>query len=261
MSSLVIDVGNFRIKGAFFENDRIASRFALPAKDHVPFDTLKSILKSRKFDSTLIASVNSGAEKQLVAFFKEEKLPYQILDFKKVKLVLDVEEPEQLGHDRIANCYGALSRFPESDCIIVDIGTAVTFDFVKRRGIYIGGAIYPGPEIGAKALAEFTNKLPLVTMGKPVDAIAKSTTTHIQSGLYWGLLGAIERIVDEMRLGSDSPSSIKIIATGGKTSALDENNTQFLLNLAEIVDLIDPDLTLIGIYEILKEQKRGELSL
>lgn len=255
MAHLVLDIGNFRIKGAFFSQNDLEGRFDFPVSE---YGTLRALLKRRTFESSLILSVNPPIEEKVRALFLEEKMPYQLLDPKKIKIRLDVDEPQQLGQDRIANAYGALVHFPVSDCIIVDIGAAVTFDFVRKEGSYSGGAIYPGPEIGAKGLVEFASKLPLVPFEKPAEPIAKTTAAHIQSGLYWGLLGAIERIVDEMRLETASPSSIKVIATGGKTR-IDETDVEpksaFIEDLKELVDLIDPDLTLKGIYEILKEQK------
>lgn len=251
MTHLVLDIGNFRVKGAYFEQGRIIGRFIFPVKD-LPLEKLKSILQSKKFTTCLVASVNGPVEQKIKAVFLEEKWPYRLLNFKEIKAHLEVDEPEQLGHDRIANIYGALYHFPQNDCIVVDIGTAVTFDFIRKEGSYIGGAIYPGPELGAKALAEFTDKLPLVPVEKPPEPIAKTTRTHIQSGLYWGLLGAIERIVDEMRLELPSPSSIKVIATGGKTR-IEEAPSEFIEDLKELVDFIDPDLTLRGLHEISRE--------
>src|SRR5258708_5840048 len=124
---LVLDIGHFRIKGAFFRQGAIEGRFDFPVAEYA---TLKQGLKRRPFDQALIVSANREVEEKVSALFLEEKWPYLLLDLKKIKIRLDVEEPEQLGQDRIANAYGALAHFPTSDCIIVDIGAAVTFDFV-----------------------------------------------------------------------------------------------------------------------------------
>ncbi len=256
MTHLVLEIGNFRIKGAFFSNNKLEDTFYLYVNE--PFEQpLKAMLKSRSFDASLIAAVNAPIETQVISFFEKEKLPFLRLKPKEVKVVLDVAEPEALGPDRIANVYGALNRFPQNDCIVVDLGTAVTFDCISKVGHYIGGAIYPGPAIGAKALAEYTDKLPLITPTKPKSPLGKTTETHIQSGLYWGLLGAIERITDELRLIAPSPSSVKILATGGGTRLDDSSKSptkmEFVEDLKELVDFIDPHLTLIGLHEILKE--------
>lgn len=248
---LVLDIGNFRVKGAFFDGDRVVSQFSVPYDSAV----LKGILTSYKSEATLISSVNLAGQTQVKELFDALNIPFNLLDFSKVGVKLDVEEPEQVGHDRIANVYGALFRFPQNDCIVVDLGTAVTFDYVGCDGSYKGGAIYPGIDIGAKALHQYTSLLPEVELEKPPFPVAKTTKTHIQSGLYWGLLGAIERITFEMRSLSASPSDVKVIATGG---FLNRNNLeQFPQDVGDLVDLIDPSLTLIGLHEMMKEKKQN----
>lgn len=242
MPNLVLDIGNFRITGAFFDNNQLASRFALPVKDQNLHENLKAILKRYKFGDSLIASSNEVAEKKVEALFMEEQWPFMLLDRKKIGLSLEVDEPLGVDLERLANCYGALFHFPGSDSIVVTIKTAITFDFIKRNGVYIGGAVYPLPKTE-------------VELQKPAEPIGKTALLEIQSGLYWGVLGAIERIVDEMRLTTPSPSSIKVIATGEKL--IEGENSALISDLKELVDLIDSDLTLKGIHEILKEQKQG----
>lgn len=258
MIHLVLDIGNFRIKGAFFEEDHLLKDFVLAANPF-PEAPLRHILQEKKFQDCLIASVNAPVEKLTSALLEKEKLPFRMLKISELRVHLNVDEPDQVGLDRIANVYGALFHFPQNDCIVVDIGTVVTFDLVQKNGSYLGGAIYPGPNIGAKALANYTDKLPLVTFDKPPSALGKTTQTHIQSGLYFGLLGAIERIVSELSLTANSPSSVKIIATGGATR-MDETNPnpskiEFVDDLKELVDFINPQLTLIGLHEMFKEIK------
>ena len=248
---LVLDIGNFRVKGAFFDGDRVVSQFSVPYDMNV----LKGILTSYKSDATLISSVNLKGQLLVKELLDTLNIPFNLLDFTKVGIKLDVDEPEQVGHDRIANVYGALSHFPQFDCIVVDIGTAVTFDYAGCDGSYKGGAIYPGVDIGAKALHQYTSLLPEVEVVKPPFPVAKTTVTHIQSGLYWGLLGAIERITFEMRNLSSNPSDVKIIATGGFLRK--GNLEQFPQDVSDLVDLIDPSLTLIGLHEIMKEKKQN----
>lgn len=241
---LVLDIGNFRLKGALFETDRLVDAFACELKE----ENLKFPLA----ESVLISSVNPQFEPTVCKALGD--IPYEILDFSKLNVMLDVEKPEEVGHDRIANVYGALYHFPQNDCIVVDLGTTVTFDYVSCAGGFLGGAIYPGMHIAAKALAKHTSKLPEAKVAKPPKAVAKSTETNIQSGLYFGLLGAVERVTFEMRTSSENPSNVKVIATGGLLHQLDG----FEEDLNDLVDLIDPHLTLVGIHEIMKENKKND---
>lgn len=244
---LILDIGNFRIKGASFQEDEITSFFVIPPESK----QLEKVLEGKTFDRCLVSSVNAPAMDAVKQVLTAKNLPFEMLDYSTIKIDLDVDEPESVGHDRIANVYGALFRFPQNDCIVVDIGTAVTFDYVGATGSFSGGAIYPGIDIGAKALAEYTDKLPEVKIAIPETAIAKTTESNIQSGLYYGLLGAIERITFEMRSTASNPSDVKVLATGGLLGRLGED---FVKDLSDIVDLIDPALTLIGIHEIMKEK-------
>jgi pantothenate kinase type III len=118
--------------------------------------------------------------------------------------------------------------------------------------------IYPGAELCAKALTGHTDKLPLVVPLKPPSPLGTDMQTHIQSGLYYGQLGAIECLIAELAAMTESPSSVKVIATGGGTLVEDaympDLKTAFVADLKEIVDCIDPHLTLFGLHEILKEQ-------
>jgi type III pantothenate kinase len=253
---IVLDIGTSQLKGAFFQEGRLKDYFSLSAQP-VPLERLKTILKGKDLASVLLSSVNSVAEQDVKELLQDEKIPFYSLDFKDLNIVLDIDEPQALGHDRIANIYGALFHFPHNDCIIVDIGNTVTFDYAAKEGRYIGGAIYPGIAISIKVLTNHATKLPILNAEKPTSPLGKTTEAHIQSGIYYGLLGAIERIVAEMRSTSPSPSSIQIIATGEATE-IDEANTctekmLFIEDLKEIVDFIDPHLTLVGLHEILKE--------
>lgn len=242
---LVLDIGNSRIKGGFFQEKTLVESFAVPSASK---EQWISHFERHALERTLISSVNAQAEEMMKDYLGQKKIGYQLLHYQDVKMALDVDEPEQLGHDRIANAYGALAHFPINDCIIVDIGTAITVDFVAKEGHYLGGMIYIGPSLCAKALADYTDKLPLVDFEKPETVLAKTTKTHLQSGIYYGQLGAIERMIAEIRSNVPSPSSVKVIATGGATLS-----EVFKEDLKELVDVINPHLTLIGLHEILEE--------
>ncbi len=240
---LVLDIGNSRIKGGIFEGKKLLEFFASNKEEFVRF------LEGKQIQNVLVSSVNSKAEEGIKKYLEQQKIKTRFLDYSKLKLVLDVDEPEAVGQDRIANAYGALVRFPLNDCIVVDIGTAITVDFIVKEGRYMGGMIYAGAEACAKALADYTDKLPLATLKKPDSALAKTTMTHLQAGIYYGQLGAIERMIAELRAAALSPSSVKVIATGGQA----ENE-----DLRDFVDFIDPHLTIVGLREILEETQNKD---
>lgn len=256
MLDLVLDIGNSRVKGALFEGKTLVDSFSFPTQ-LASRDQLVHFLEGKAIAKALISSVNSKAETGVKNYLEQNRINHRFLDFKTLKMIFDVDEPEQLGHDRIANAYGALARFSINDCIVVDIGTAITLDFVAKEGRYLGGMIYLGANLCAKALSEYTDKLPLISPQKPSSALAKTTVTHLQSGIYYGQLGAIERMIAELRLSAVSPSSVKIIATGGATTN-EPSNAPFIEDLRELVDFIDPHLTLVGLHEILTETIQKE---
>lgn len=239
---LVIDIGNSRTKGALFEGKQLVEAF----------DWKQAPLQGKSIQTAFISSVNAKADEEIKKQLEQLKIPYQFLNNSTLRLVLEVDEPQALGADRIANAYGALSRFPINDCIVIDVGTAITADFIIKEGRYLGGMIYPGGTLCAKSLHDYTDKLPLVTLKKPESALAKTTETHLQAGIYYGQLGAIERMIAELRLSAVSPSSVKVIATGGALQA----DLEFAEDLKDLVDQIDPHLTLLGLHEILIEQRK-----
>jgi type III pantothenate kinase len=255
--TLVIDIGNVRVKGALFEDDNLVYHFAFAA---FPFSkaTFTGHIRGKPIQRAFISSVNNQLEMHIKTSLQEANIPCEFLNYAELQLKLEVEKPEELGHDRIANAYGALSRFPLNDCIIVDIGTAVTCDLVSKDGRYLGGMLYPGAELCARILTEHTENLPLVMPIKPDAVLGNSNEAHIQSGIYYGQLGALERMIAEIATTTGSASSVKIIATGGATHTEDTEssaaNAIFLEDLKELVDVIDPNLTLVGLHEILKEQ-------
>jgi type III pantothenate kinase len=141
----------------------------------------------------------------------------------------------------------AVAAFEEygGPCIVVDFGTATTFDAISAQGEYLGGAICPGIGISAEALFQRAAKLPRVEITRPKAVIGRTTVHSMQSGLYFGYLGLVEGLVDRMR--HELGGSPKVIATGGLAN--------LLLAGSSIVDRVDPLLTLTGL-RILFERNR-----
>jgi type III pantothenate kinase len=154
-------------------------------------------------------------------------------------LVIQVENPKEVGADRIVNAVGALAEYG-GPLIVVDFGTATTIDAITAQSEYIGGVIVPGIQISADALFEKCAKLPRIEIAKPPSVIGKDTVAHMRSGLTYGYAdlvdGLIGRVIGEM---GGSP---QVIATGGFAS--------LIAGIAKRIDRIDPMLTLKGLRAV-----------
>src|SRR5918994_3667987 len=151
------------------------------------------------------------------------------------------EPPSDVGADRIVDAVAALSKYG-APCIVVDFGTATTFDAIDKEGRYVGGAITPGIMISSDALFERTAKLPRVDIRRPQRVIGTSTVTAMQSGLYHGFVGLVDGVLRTMR--QELGGSPRVIATGGLASLIATGS--------EFIELVDETLTLEGlrlIYE------------
>lgn len=150
-----------------------------------------------------------------------------------------VDQGTTVGPDRLVNTVGAYDQFG-GDLIVVDFGTATTFDVVDQDGAYIGGVIAPGVNLSLRALHERAAALPHIDVAKPDHVIGTNTVACMQSGIFWGYVGLVEGICNQIK--AEHPRPMKIISTGG-LSTLFERGTN-------VIDHIDLDLTLHGLYLI-----------
>ena len=149
---------------------------------------------------------------------------------------ISVDNPEDVGADRLLNALAAYHHFQQS-IIVIDFGTATTFDVVSDQGAYMGGAIAPGINLSIEALHQAAARLPRIGIGRPQAVIGRGTVSAMQSGIYWGYIGLIEGLVARIRREINAPC--KVVATGGLAPLFSEGT--------EIFDRIDPDLTLDGL--------------
>ena len=150
-----------------------------------------------------------------------------------------VDQGTTVGPDRLVNTVGGFDRHG-GDLIVVDFGTATTFDVVDSDGAYIGGVIAPGVNLSLEALHMAAAALPHVDITKPQHAIGTNTVACMQSGVYWGYIGLVEGIVRQIRIERDRP--MKVIATGGLASLFDQGTNVF--------DAVEDDLTMHGLVLI-----------
>lgn len=157
------------------------------------------------------------------------------------------ENPSEVGADRIVGAVAAFEKYG-GPCLVVDFGTATTFDAISEKGEYLGGAIAPGVLISAEALYLRTAKLPRIEIRKPKTAIGRSTVASMQSGLYFGYIGLVNNIIAEM--SHELKARPKVIATGGLA--------ELVVGDIKNIDAVEPNLVLEGLRIIYEKNKRSE---
>jgi len=160
-----------------------------------------------------------------------------------VKLNIDIhlERPRDAGADRLVNAIGCRSKY-DGDLIIIDSGTATTFDVISADGAFEGGIIAPGINLSMQALHGAAAKLPKVAIAKPEHVMGRDTVSAMQSGVFWGYIDLIDGLV--ARLKQERGVPMTVVATGGVVSLFE--------GASNTIDHYDPDLTIRGLYEIWK---------
>lgn len=253
---LLLDVGNSQIFGGLLDpaTRELKLRFRRNSKSGGSSDEiglfLREVLRENGFDPasvkrigicTVVPDVMYSIKRACAKYFGTE--PFVLQAGVKTGLKIKYRNPLEVGADRISNSIAAVARYPGKNLIIVDLGTATTFCVVTADKEYLGGAILPGLKIGAEALGMKTAKLPSVEIVRPEEAVGRSTIESIQSGLYYGHVGAVKELIARMQKEAFRGERPFVIGTGG-FSRLFENEGIFDVEL--------PDLVLAGLYEALK---------
>jgi type III pantothenate kinase len=163
-------------------------------------------------------------------------------------LQLDVDEPQNVGADRALNALAAHARHA-GDLLIIDFGTATTFDVVSATGAYTGGIIAPGINLSLDALVSAAAKLPRIAIEAPAtdSVIGRTTESQMLNGIYWGYVGMIEGLTERIKREVGRP--LTVVATGGLASLFDQHTNAF--------DVIEPDLTIQGLNLLYDMAVRG----
>lgn len=253
---LVIDVGNTNIVFGAYKGEELIHDWRISSDQSKTSDEFGMLitqildnvqLKPVDIEAVIISSVVPNLmytlQNMVIKYFHQ----YPIVVGVGVKTGINIryDNPREVGADRIVNAVAAIERYG-GPCIIIDLGTAVTFCVVDDKKNYLGGLIIPGISISADALVSRTSKLPKIEIIKPEKVIGKTTVSSMQNGLYYGFSsmidGIVTHIIREMGLGADE---LKIIATGGFANLLVSDSIYDIL--------IDRDLTLDGLrilYEL-----------
>jgi len=208
-----------------------------------------AVIERRQIKAIAIANVVPS----LTPIFEELSQKYfkikPLIIGKNVKIPIPnlYDNPKEVGADRIVNALAVYARFG-GPCIVVDFGTATTFDCITKKGEYAGGIIVPGPILAAESLALHTAKLPKVEMAKPQHLIGKNTVESIQSGLYFGYLSLVDGLIERLR--TDLGKNAKIVATGGLASLIASDS--IFIRKENVI----PDLTLEGIYLLYEKNQQ-----
>ena len=152
-----------------------------------------------------------------------------------------IEKPSEAGADRLVNAIGAHSTY-EGALLVVDSGTATTFDLVAADGAFEGGVIAPGINLSVQALHDAAARLPRVAIQRPAQVIGRDTVAAMQSGIFWGYVSLIEGLVARLKI--EYPQPLTVIGTGGVASLFH--------GATEAIDHFDPDLTIHGLLEIVR---------
>lgn len=253
---LAIDIGNTSVAFGIFRGEDLqgtwhvsSSIHRLPDEYGIIVSNLLSFKDLKRSDVTKI--VLCSTVPPLVGIFQEMCQRYFDIDPLvigtgiKTGVRICTDNPREVGPDRVVNAAAAHHLYGGA-AIVIDLGTATTFDVVSAEGDYLGGAIAPGVGIASEALVARTARLPRVELIRPKQAIGRNTVSAMQSGLIFGYIGLIEGIVARMQ--KELKEKAKVVATGGYAQVIGPETP--------VIEETNPDLTLVGL-RLIHELNRG----
>ncbi|MFK5927798.1 MAG: type III pantothenate kinase [Desulfuromusa sp.] len=253
---LVIDVGNSNTVLGIFDGERLVKDWRVGTDKYRTIDEYAMLindlfrlsdLKFSDLSDVIISSVVPPMLDTIAGLCKKyfQLMPHIVGPGMKTGMPIQYDNPREVGADRIVNAVAAYENF-RCGLIVVDFGTATTFDVISPDGSYQGGAIAPGVGISSDALFARASKLPRVGFSRPDQIIAKNTVNSMQAGIFYGYVGLVEGIVSRMKKElSETP---KVIATGGLAAPISA--------ATNCIDQVEPFLTLEGL-RILYERNRN----
>jgi type III pantothenate kinase len=247
---LAIDVGNTHTVLGLFDKDEIVEHWRIKTDAHRTADEMAVVLSgllaqfpgAQDVDGIALCSTVPSVlheMREMIRRYYGDVRSVIVEPGVKTGVPVLTDHPKEVGSDRIVNSLAAAHLFG-GPCIVVDFGTATTFDAVSARGEYLGGAIAPGIEISVDALGARGAQLHKVELAKPRSIVGKNTVEALQSGIVYGFVGQVDGIVERMAAElADDPDSVTVVATGGLASVV--------IDEATTIDVHEPWLTLVGL--------------
>jgi type III pantothenate kinase len=252
---LAIDVGNTHTVLGLFDGDELVEHWRIATESHRTADEIAVVLHGLLAqhtwpDGDLVDGIALCSSVPAVLYEMRDMCQRYYRDVPAVMVEPGVrtgvpvltDNPKEVGTDRVVNAVAAVELFG-GPCVVVDFGTATTFDAVSAQGEYLGGAIAPGIEISVEALGRRGAQLRRVELARPRSVIGRSTVEALQSGILYGFAGQVDGVVTRMRtalVGPDGdPDDVTVIATGGLAP--------LVLDEATLIDVHEPWLTLVGL--------------
>ena len=256
---LVIDAGNTNVVFALFDGPtllnqwrtstdikRTADEYGVWLTQLIALDGIKPNDINAAILATVVPHTVFPLTHLCERYFK--CAPLIIDNGNSVGINVEVTNPREVGADRLVNAVAAHAKF-SGRLIVIDFGTATTFDIIRDDGAYVGGVIAPGVNLSIEALDRAAARLPRITVAKPPSVIGSGTVTAMQSGVYWGYISLIEGLVT--RIKEEVGQSMRTISTGG-LAPLFKNGT-------DLIDELESDLTLHGLRLVYDRRKRAEI--
>ena len=254
---LVVDVGNTHITLGVFDGKDLKATFRMTAKQPRTSDEygiqLCDLLVHRDFKvkdihdviiSSVVPDIMHSLGSAIIKYFGVKPMVPTNLD---MGIKINTLYPKDVGPDRIVDAVAAYEKYG-APVIVIDYGTATTYDIVDKDGVFQGGVISPGIRTSARALWGGAAMLPEIEIRKPESIIAKETVSCMQGGLVFGTIGQTEYIIKKIKEAGYEDA--KVIATGGLGS--------ILVSETDMIDIYDPDLTLDGLRMIYEKNKKVE---
>lgn len=238
--NLVIDQGNSFCKIGVFDRNQLVKFFR---EEHLSVDFLSNVLALFDIKSCIFSSVKEIDDEILL--FLKDKISYLLPFDQKTKFPIEIayKTPSTLGRDRIAAVVGAWCLFPQKDVLVIDAGTCITYELLRKDGVYLGGNISAGFSTRLRAMHQFTGKLPFLTPKIVEQSVGTDTNSAILIGTYKGLLREIEGFIQDSKIILKN-DNICIIATGGESC--------FFVNQLKDTIFVHENLVLLGLNKLLE---------